>query len=136
MEYTALMSTAATIAGMFWTAFGIFFTINSFLAAGLGFTYSSFSSNVKPAFNATLQVVIPIGGIAVGLAAIYTACLLTKALNVALERGTQIDGILNTKAFTVFKRTTRVSGAPWVIIALSVSFIGAWWVVLWPALHP
>jgi hypothetical protein len=132
MEFSVLATLASSIAQMFWTAFTLFFTINSFLAAGLAFAYSSFALSVTPAFLNILRTIVPIGGIVIAAAAIYTAFLLSAALREALTRGRTIDEKLNTATFIPFSGTKRIGGDPWVIVVISVLFIAGWIAVLPP----
>ena len=142
MEYGYLLSNYLALANMVWVGFGAFFTLNTLLATGLGFSYSTtYSGKNEPFGNEFLpfvHVLIPVTGMFISLVAIYTARKIDIMQGLIVKRGREIEALL---AAETFQYLAPNSGRfPVITTVGSLLFFTIWagalGAAIWPAVHP
>ncbi len=98
MEYGHLLTTYLSLANMFWVGYGAFFTINTLLATGLGFSYSDTAKPLDRTFLTLVHFLTPATGIFISLVAIYTAMVITKFQGLINKRGRELETLLVARA--------------------------------------
>ncbi len=99
MEYGLLMGTYLSLAQMMWVGYGAFFTINTLLATGLGFSYSNSSGVLDKWLLKIIHILIPITGIVISIIAIYAAKEIASLRRLANLRGRELETLLFAKTF-------------------------------------
>ena len=100
MEYGHLLTIYVSLANMFWVGYGAFFTINTLLATGLGFSYSETAKSLDKTFLTLVHVLIPVTGMFISLVAIYAARMITKFQGLIDKRGRELETLLFARIFT------------------------------------
>jgi hypothetical protein len=124
MEYGHLVTVYLALANMMWLGFGAFFTINTLLVTGLGFSYTEIAKSISGALLYFLHVAIPLTGMCMSLIAVYAAVLIFNAQKQARERGAQLEKFLSAKMFTT--RAARASSFPYATAVGSSCFFIMW----------
>lgn len=122
MEYGHLLTTYLSLANMFWVGYGAFFTINTLLATGLGFSYSETAKSLDKTFLTLVHVLIPVTGMFISLVAIYTAMAITKFQGLINKRGRELETLLFARIFTGLQPYS----APIGTIIGSILFLALW----------
>lgn len=125
MEYGHLLTTYLSLANMFWVGYGAFFTINTLLATGLGFSYSvTANKSLEKTFLPLVHVLIPVTGMFISVVAIYAAVEITNFLGLINKRGRELETLLFARIFTGLQ---SYSDRPpiWTIIG-SLLFLELW----------
>jgi hypothetical protein len=127
MEYGHLVTVSLALANMMWLGFGAFFTINTLLVTGMGFSYTEIARGISETLLVFLHVAIPITGMSMSLIAIYAAVLISRAQKQARDRGVQLEILLSAKMFT--NSGVRAS-FPYATAFGSSCFLVIWGIVL------
>jgi hypothetical protein len=91
MEYGHLVTVYLAAANMMWVGFGAFFTINTLLITGLGFSYTDIAKAFPTKLLSFLHVAIPLTGVCISASAIYAAKLISNAQDRIRERATEVE---------------------------------------------
>jgi len=113
---------------MMWLGFGAFFTINTLLITGLGFSYADIAKSISAVLLYFLHVAIPLTGMCMSIIAVYAAVLIFNAQKQARERGVQLEKFLSAKMFTT--RAARTASFPYATAVGSSCFFIMWTGVL------
>lgn len=124
MEYGHLLTTYLSLASMFWVGYGAFFTINTLLATGLGFSYSDASKSFDNKFLTLMHVLIPLTGMFISLVAIYTARAITDFQRLINKRGRELEILLFARIFTGLEPYS--DRPPIATIIGSLLFLAVW----------
>ena len=100
MEYGLLMSTYTSLAQMMWVGYGAFFTLNTLLATGLGFSYSDGSRVLSSWLLKLIHIGIPAIGIVIAVIAIYAAIEIRRMLALTNDRGRELEVLLYARMFS------------------------------------
>ncbi len=131
MEYGHLLTTYLSLANMFWVAYGAFFTINTLLATGLGFSYSESAKSFPKSFLTGVHFLIPVTGIFISLVAIYAAIQIVSLQRLAKKRGRELETLLFARIFTELQ--PHADGLPMGTIIGSLLFLALWAFALYAA---
>lgn len=99
MEYGHLVTVYLALANMMWVGFGAFFTINTLLVTGLGFSYTETAKAMPADLLYFLHLAIPVTGACISLIAVYAANLIRDAQRQAHARGSELETLLSAKMF-------------------------------------
>jgi|SRR5882724_4996540 len=124
MEYGHLVTVYLALANMMWLGFGAFFTINTLLVTGLGFSYTEIARSISENLLFFLHVAIPITGMCVSAIAVYAAVLIFNAQKQTRERGVQLEKLLSAKMFTT--RAAQAGSFPYATAVGSSCFFVMW----------
>ena len=125
MEYGLLMSTYTSLAQMMWVGYGAFFTINTLLATGLGFSYSDGSTALSSSLLRVIHIAIPAIGIVISMIAIYAAIEIRRMLALTNARGRELEGLLYAKMFSRTEAYSRKKPIATVVGSLLFMFLWA-----------
>ena len=123
MEYGLLMGTYLSLAQMMWVGYGAFFTINTLLATGLGFSYGS-SICLNTWFVKIVHILIPLTGIAISVIAIYAAREIVALTRLANTRGRELEKLLFSRTFTELRSYSEKG--PTATTVGSLLFLAIW----------
>jgi hypothetical protein len=124
MEYGHLVTVYLALANMMWLGFGAFFTINTLLVTGLGFSYTEIARSISETLLFFLHVAIPITGMCMSLIAVYAAILIFNAQKNARERGAQLEKVISARMFTT--TVARAASFPYATAVGSSCFFIMW----------
>jgi hypothetical protein len=130
MEYGHLITTYISLANMIWLGYGAFFTINTLLATGLGFSYSETAKSLDQKLLTLVHVLIPVTGMFISLVAIYAAVLISEYERLAVMRGRELETLLFAK---IFKQLSAAKYPVGTIIG-SLLFFAIWFGTLYAGL--
>jgi hypothetical protein len=131
MEYGHLVTVYVAAANMMWVGFGAFFTINTLLITGLGFSYTEIAKAFSPSVLFFLHVAIPLTGACISVSAIYAANLISDAHDRIRERAIEIEKVLDAK---LFAHATRSPSRPYATNIGSLCFFVMWGLILYAVL--
>ena len=128
MEYGHLVTVYLALANMMWLGFGAFFTINTLLVTGLGFSYTDTAKSISGRLLVFLHVAIPLTGMCMSSIAVYAAILISNAQKHTRERGIELEKLLSAKMIT--RRSARAASFPYATAIGSSCFFIMWCGVL------
>lgn len=128
MEYGLLITTYTSLAQMMWIGYGAFFTLNTLLATGLGFSYSDGSKVFSRWLLKLTHAGIPAIGIVIAIIAIYAAIQIRQMLAVTNDRGRELEVLLFARMFSRSEAYSRKK--PFATIVGSLLFLLLWGGVL------
>jgi hypothetical protein len=123
MEYGHLITVYLALANMMWIGYGAFFTINTLLVTGLGFSYAEIAKSISGSLLFFLHIAIPITGMCMSTIAVYAAILISKTQNKTRDRGIQLEQLLSAKMFTM---RARANSFPYATAVGSSCFFVMW----------
>ena len=126
-EYGHLVTVYLALANMMWVGFGAFFTINTLLITGLGFSYTEIAKAFPAQLLTFLRIAIPSTGVCISLSAIYAAKLICDAQDKIRERAVEVETLLAAK---LFERATRSGSVPYAANLGTLCFLRIWGCIL------
>jgi hypothetical protein len=123
MEYGHLVTVYLALANMMWVGFGAFFTINTLLITGLGFSYTEIAKAFPTQLLSFLRIAIPSTGVCISLSAMYAAKLICDAQDKIRERAIEVEKLLGAK---LFERAASSGSVPYATNIGSLCFLLIW----------
>lgn len=123
MEYGLLMNSYLSLSQMMWVGYGAFFTINTLLATGLGFSYAS-STSLDRWLVKTIHIMIPVTGVAISVIAIYAAREIATLRLLTNARGRELEKLLFARTFTELRAYSEKK--PTATTVGSLLFLAIW----------
>jgi hypothetical protein len=134
MEYGHLVTAYLALANMMWVGFGAFFTINTLLATGLSFSYTTSATAIPQKFLHILHVAFPVTGACMSVIAVYAAILISNVRKRTRDRGVELENLLSARMFTSMH--PRSGSFPFATAIGSFCFFVIWGTVLFSVINP
>jgi hypothetical protein len=131
MEYGLLLSTYTSLAQMMWLGYGAFFTLNTLMVTGLGFSYSDGAKVLDAWLLQLVHVAIPLIGIVISIISIYAAIEIRRMLALTNKRGRELEELLLARMFSRTEAYSRKK--PVATVVGSFLFMLLWVSVLFAA---
>ncbi len=108
---------------MIWTAYGVFFTVNTLLATGYGFLLG-YGGQIPNNFSTSILLILALCGIFISYCAYTTIRLISDVQYRLHERGSELDRQIGTRIFEMIP--LKGVGYPWGTVIGSFIFSVLW----------